>query len=614
MPLDYNPSVRNKTNSVPPVRTGGVLLDSGLPCPIPTCESSDAYSLYENEGGRVSGHCFSCQGTIFDISNSEHARLDKAPKGYRILDRGEAPQRNPFEQREINSFGLTFEECLKHPFRPLKDRGISIDTVSHYGVRVGVSATDGETPTYHLYPRTEDGEIVQYKVRDLPKKFRSIGHKPTSLEFFGQSVCRTSGKKIYLTEGEIDCMSVYQALKEGSSLSDYNPPVISLPDGSSSVERCITENFEFLDCFDEIVLVFDSDAPGKEARDKACKILAGKVSYISLPEKDPNAMTVLGKSTELKWLLLSNARKYHPDGIVNAKDSWDRYKHSQNQDYFPYPSSMPDLNSKLYGARPGSIITVTSGSGCGKTTFMRELEYHFYKTTQESIACIHLEEDIGETMSGLMSLELNKRLSLPDVQVSEDEERKVFSNLFESGRFSFYDHFGGMDDSNLFSKLKYFATTGHKFIFLDHLSIVVSEFAAQGGERERIDTIMTKLAKFVKEYEVVLFLVVHLKKTDGTTPFELGAVPTLDALRGSGTLKQLSWDVIGLSRNQQHYNKTCANTVELSVLKSRFTGRTGVSDYLLFDDTTGRFLKSTKPENYRPKKRSQGGLTASREF
>ena len=133
-------------------------------------------------------------------------------------------------------------------------------------------------------------------------------------------------------------------------------------------------------------------------------------------------------------------------------------------------------------------------------------------------------------------MDLNKRISLPDVQVSEEDERQSFEKLFSSGRISLYDYFGGMDDNNLLNKLKYFAITGHRFIFLDHLSIVVSEYAAMGGERERIDTLMTKLAKFVKEFNVVLFLVVHLRKPDSSgTPFELGAPPTLDALRGSET-------------------------------------------------------------------------------
>ena len=117
---------------------------------------------------------------------------------------------------------------------------------------------------------------------------------------------------------------------------------------------------------------------------------------------------------------------------------------------------------------------------------------------------------------------------------------------------------------------------------------------------------MTKLAKFVKEFNVVLFLVVHLRKPDSSgIPFELGAPPTLDALRGSAALKQLSWDVIGLSRNQQHPDHRCANTTEISVLKCRFTGRTGVSDYLHFNEETGRMYNVDKPINYRELRRGK---------
>ena len=204
-------------------------------------------------------------------------------------------------------------------------------------------------------------------------------------------------------------------------------------------------------------------------------------------------------------------------------------------------------------------------------------------------------------MSSLLSIHLGKRINLPDVEISEEEERAAFEDYYGDNRISFYDYFGGMDDNSLLSKLRYFAVTGHKFIFLDHLSIVVSEYASEGGERERIDTLMTKLAKFVKEFNVVLFLVVHLRKADSRAPFELGARPTLDDLRGSGSLKQLSWDVIGLSRNQQHENKRTANVTEVSVLKCRLTGRTGTADYILFNDDTGRMEMTEKPTDFHDK-------------
>ena len=215
---------------------------------------------------------------------------------------------------------------------------------------------------------------------------------------------------------------------------------------------------------------------------------------------------------------------------------------------------MSGLTEKTYGCRPGSIITVTSGSGCGKTQFLRELKYHYYQTTDFKIADIALEEDVGDTIGGMLSLHLNKRITLPDVKVTPEVEKQAFDEIFSSGRFTLYDFFGGMDDDTLFSKLRYFTSTGHNIIFLDHLSIIVSEFASDGGERERIDTIMTKLAKLVKETGVIIFLVVHLKKSDSSRrSFEEGATPTLDDLRGSASIKQLSWDVIGLSRNQQYY-------------------------------------------------------------
>ena len=101
-----------------------------------------------------------------------------------------------------------------------------------------------------------------------------------------------------------------------------------------------------------------------------------------------------------------------------------------------------------------------------------------------------------------------------------------------------------------------------------------------------------------KEFDIIIFLVVHLRKVLGGKSFELGAIPTLDDLRGSGTIKQLSWDVIGLSRNQQHGDPVCANTTLVSVLKCRFTGRTGPSDYLYYSQDTGRMTKTDMPQGY----------------
>jgi len=552
-------------------------------CVFEGCDSSDAYKVYK-EDGKYNAYCYSCN------------RFDQDP--YKT---NEVP--TPVQQTTTQSNFV--EEYDTHPVRAITDRGISYSTAEHYGVKVGVSTTDGDTPVYHLYPRHSKGELVGFKKKTVKdKKFTCVG-KSKNVDLFGINLIKPKGKKLWITEGELDCLSLFQALKENSTYQDLNPAVLSLPDGCTSATKAITLNLEILLQYDEIILVFDNDAPGITATEEVCKILAGKVHTVKIPKpfKDPNDMLLAGKGNDLKWLALTHARKYHPDGIVNAKDCWERYKTIQQTPRYPYPPTMPLLQEKLQGVGQGSITIITSGSGCGKTQFTRELEYWFYKSTDEKIASIKLEEDIGDTIGGLIAIDLNKRIQLPEVTVDEEEEKESFKDLFESDRFTLYDFFGGMDDSTLFTKLRYLAASGNRFIFLDHLSIIISEFASQGDERQRIDTIMTGLARFVKETGTCLFLVVHLRKTDqGSNTFEEGAAPTLDALRGSSTLKQLTWDVIALARNQQHKDKYCANTTELIGLKSRFTGRTGVADYLHFDDKTGRMINVPRPENYRPVK------------
>lgn len=489
----------------------------------------------------------------------------------------------------------SLQDIQDYPIKAIPSRKLSQETCEHFGVRVGVSPEDGETITHIYYPRHKNGNVCAYHVRTLPKDFHYVGDAKGA-DLFGMHCRSTSSKAVYVTEGADDAMALYQSLTLHSGLADWRPTVVSV--GGAHARTAISNHMEFFDSFDKIVLVLDNDKPGQEAASDAAKILPAKTCIAVLPLKDPNDMVMANKAEDLKWAAIK-AKPYQPDNIVNGADAWDSYLKSKEVESIPYPSQWSGLNSKSYGVRPGSIVTVASGSGCGKTQFLRELKYHYHCTTDYSFADIALEEGLGDTIGGMLSLHLNKRITLPDVHVDPEEERAAYDYIYGTRRWELYDHFGGMDDDNLFTKIRYFAAKGCKMIFLDHLSIIVSEYASEGGERERIDTIMTKLAKIVKEFGIVIFLVVHLKKTSGQgIAFEEGLRPTLDDLRGSGSIKQLSWDVIFLTRNQQHPEVYCANTSLVTVGKCRFTGRTGDADYLHFDDHSGRLRKVERPANW----------------
>jgi twinkle protein len=233
----------------------------------------------------------------------------------------------------------------------------------------------------------------------------------------------------------------------------------------------------------------------------------------------------------------------------------------------------------------------------GKTQVIRELQYHLINNTNDSLGVIALEEPIEDSVEALMALDMGKRINLPDVreQCSEEELREAWTATSGTGRIHYFDHFGSVDEDGLISKIRYMARgLDCKYIFLDHLSIVISEFADQGGERERIDAVMTRLKALTQELHIWIGLVVHLRKTSGGTSFEEGAVPSLDDLRGSGAIKQLSNSVYAFARNQQHTSKEMRHVTSYHVLKCRLTGRTGPAGFLKFDEDTGRLEETTE--------------------
>jgi twinkle protein len=127
------------------------------------------------------------------------------------------------------------------------------------------------------------------------------------------------------------------------------------------------------------------------------------------------------------------------------------------------------------------------------------------------------------------------------------------------------------------------------FIFLDHISIVVSG-QDTGNERQAIDNLMTALRSLAEETQVGICIISHLRRPSGDKGFENGTEVTLSHLRGSGGIAQLSDAVVAVERDQQDEtdNKNVGN---IRVLKNRYTGETGVSGQVKYYAETGRLLE-----------------------
>jgi twinkle protein len=249
------------------------------------------------------------------------------------------------------------------------------------------------------------------------------------------------------------------------------------------------------------------------------------------------------------------------------------------------------LNSLLYGFRPAELVTVTAGSGLGKSQFLREILYHILNTTKWNIGGMFLEESVRKTARSIMSLRANKLLHLPDTKVSTEELHDAFQHTLGTDRIYLFDHFGSTSADNIINRIRYMAKACDcRIVFLDHLSIIISG-QDNGDERKAIDVMMTRLRTLVQELNITLIVVSHLKRPNGNQGHEDGQAVSLSQLRGSGAIAQLSDAVITLERNSMSADATERHTTKVAVAKNRYSGLTGPACELRYDVDTGRMFE-----------------------
>jgi len=467
----------------------------------------------------------------------------------------------------------------------IKDRRISSNITSKFGVTV--SFDKGGKVDKHYYPyfdSTDSNNLLGYKERTVAtKEFQIIGTNKGS-GLFGQGVNRSGGKYLTICEGEIDALSV-------SEMFDGKWQVVSLKNGSNSASRDVKENLEYIESFDNVVLCFDQDKAGWEAVKSVQDIISvGKLKVCKLPMKDASEMLVNGKIKEFTNAWWS-AEPYTPAGIIKGSDTWEHILRDKDVRTIDYPYA--GLNKLTYGFREKELVTITSGAGMGKTSLVKELESYILNTTNDNLAIIHLEESIERSVKGLMSIEANVPIHIPQYEreLSLEDKKSLWQKSVGDKNVYFYDHFGSMSEDSLLNVIRTYAKSFDcKWIVLDHLSIVVSDQDGILDERKTIDAIMTKLRKIVQETGVGLFLISHLKRPQGKAHEDGGQI-SLAELRGSSSIAQLSDIVLGLERNQQAEDPIIRNQTTVRVLKNRFSGLTGKACKLQYDAETGRLTE-----------------------
>lgn len=514
--------------------------------PCEKCNSSDACSHYD-DGSR---YCFACE-TYFKADGDE-----TEPVG---------------------------NDWLRGEYRAMTTRGLKEETLRKAGYQY-----DRVAKLHIMNVRDSGGKLIGQKTRTPDKEFSWIGPAKKDPPIYLSWLWPAKGRSITLTEGEIDALSFWQAW-------DCKWPCGSLPNGTGSVRKAILKHYEQLCAFESIYLSFDNDEPGQKALELACSMLpVGKVKIITLPEdcKDANE-ALLKHGPQALVRAYYDAKDYRPDGIREGREFTKERLKKKRRAGFALP--WPQLNQMWMGLRDGEVTTICAGSGIGKTTIARDIAYHLRTEHKLKIGNIYLEEDNDTSVSAYVALHqgvpLKNVLANPESISDEDWDAALAAVVWDG--MMFYDHFGSLESARLLTMMRYMAASGCRFIVLDHISIVHSGMESN-DERKDIDLLMTKLASFVKETGVGVIAVVHLKRGKN---YNEGDAISLTDMRGSASIEQLSFNVLGVERDQQDNEKKLF--AQMRSLKCRITGETGEADRLKWNVKRGQY-EVAGPECFDP--------------
>ena len=543
------------------------LIESRLPCH--NCGSSDAGHLYED-----GFFCYACE--TYESNDTDKFKEIVSE----IVPQNEKPEEEKKKVRVDEKWKFPLE---KAKILSIPSRKISAEVCEFYDVR-----------TYNdtwLFPFYEEGELIGFKMRPTNKKdFKSEGHVT---ELWGMHKFPGKSQKLVITEGEFDTLAVQEA-----NYRHYKRffPVVSVG-GVSNTKKLLSQNKDWIKQFDECILWFDNDKVGQKALDEAFKALGyiGVKVAIHPDWKDANEVLMEEGPKEVRDVIWKSVER-SPANIVKGEDSWKAYKETKDMVVVPWPPFLSRLNDLTYGRWMGSITLIGAGTGIGKSTLLKEDICHLLDTTEDKIGGCFLEESVGNTVSDLLSVRLNKRISLPDVESSEEEEREAWESIFGDERLLLLDHQGSVGDEGLINKLEYMACSGCKYIYLDHITIAVSD--SDRHQNQAIDSFMSNLLKIVTKHNVWIGVISHLRKVSvGETSFESGAEIQEDDFKGTGSLKQISFQTLTISRNKTSEREEERHKSRIYLLKDRKTGRTGYAGSYKYNTQTGRLEEAEARED-----------------
>lgn len=360
-------------------------------------------------------------------------------------------------------------------------------------------------------------------------------------------------KRIYVTEGRVDCLTLIEMGYKNC---------VSMPNGCSSLEW-INQEWNLLQEFEEIVLLYDNDNPGKTGLEQA----KGRLDFATLytvnlgKYKDINEAYM--EDSSFLYRAMNNAKELQLDGFI----SLDSVSTSDGVGAELYSCGIPQFDRIFGGIRLGESTIICASSGTGKTVVLCNFIKGILSQDEKvgifsgELTNASIKAWIYSVVGGTQAVNLKEHPFRKGEFVTsikkeyEDQIDKTVKN-----RLWIYD--GGQ--SNAYTMLSNFSALnkrfGVKYFFIDNLSIL--NMSVKGmGQYEAEEHFAKCLAEFCKKHKCHVFLFAHPTKqnlnTDADFIDRAGRVKPIQrydqySVRGSATLVNLSHNIMFLMRAKEH--------------------------------------------------------------
>lgn len=420
-----------------------------------------------------------------------------------------------------------------------------------------------------------DGELINIKFRAQGKDFKM--QKDAELIFYNLDSIKDE-ETAYITEGEIDAMSLFES-------GIYN--VVSVPNGASVLG---TQRLEYLDnCYkyfinkNKVVLVVDSDTAGEKLKQElARRIGYDKCWIVSYPTNCKDANDVLvkhGKDALSK--IIACAKRYPLEGEITMDDMFETIS-----DFYEngYPKGFATGISKefddLITFYEGQLTVITGIPGSGKSEFIDLIMASLSKKHNWNWGICSFECKPEFHVTKLAEKFTDKAFSFRrDIQhrITKDELEYAIAMIDKHFHFMNLNMIDVTMDG-LIAKAEEFVTRyGINGFLFDPWNCI----EAKGEGTDYILQCLNKLINFLGKYRVHGFLVAHptkLQKDKSTGKYE---VATLYSISGSAHFFNRTHNGISVYRDFQ------TNIVDVynQKIKDYWLGKLGSCSFMYNTDT-----------------------------